>query len=163
MRLPISEKAQQTVSEDIPNDLDVLIGNMKANLTVKCRDLKENHKRFSVRSSPYCVPRKSRTCSEFEYSAKCEPQNDLTMVKCSKCFQRHCRCRCEQDSLLLLKRLLSEQTLVQEAVRRLQTKTESAYDNMSASEHDWHSEGFTTRYTSYESEINTPGESDIDS
>ena len=81
-------------------------------------------------------------------------------VKCRKCFSRKCSCSdsensCNQsalDSLKTLKKLLREQTLIQEAVRRLQLKS---LENKGTVEYYKSVEGnseWTSHYTSYDSD-----------
>ncbi|XP_060076985.1 uncharacterized protein LOC132556583 [Ylistrum balloti] len=173
MRLPTEANHAETTKNVVPVDLDVLIGKLKENLTMKtCREKVD--RRHNVRPSPYCIPRKTSPLPNRTLVPSGAAENvyhSQGFIKCSKCFQRHCKCSyTDGSSIMILKHLLREQTLIQEAVRRLQDRTDRKGEHVlcrpcspSVDESDWHSEGFTTQHTSYESEIDTPLESDIDS
>ncbi|OWF40784.1 hypothetical protein KP79_PYT13355 [Mizuhopecten yessoensis] len=175
MRLPTEINNVEPTDDVVPVDLDALIGKLKENLTVKscCREKVE--RQHNVRPSPYCIPRKTSTTLPNRTLQPSGAAGNLYssqgFIKCSKCFQRQCKCSyTEGSSIMILKQLLREQTLIQEAVRRIQSRTDNNGEHVLfrpcspvGHESDWHSEGFTTRHTSYESEIGTPLESDIDS
>ena len=176
MRLPTEVNTVEPTEAIVPVDLDTLIGKLKENLTVKSSCYREKvERRHKTRPSPYTIPCKSsslpnRTVLPSSGAAE-NVFNSQGYIKCSKCFQRHCKCGfTDGSSIMILKHLLREQTLIQEAVRRLQSRADSNDEHVlcrpcssPGEESDWHSEGFTTRHTSYESEIGTPLESDIDS
>lgn len=91
----------------------------------------------------------------------CNGLHTLLPVKCSRCFSRNCSCTNEEkqtyqakimDSSKTLEKLLREQTLIQEAVRRLQFKsllTSKSRDHYKSE--DGNSECLS-HYTSYDSD-----------
>jgi len=99
-------------------ELDVLVSNIKEKLTVKCRPHQQGR-----RSAPYCVPITTKArAMEYRHGA-----SSFLPTKCANCFSRNCygskfsKCLRDQedDSVKLLKKLLNDETLIQEAVKRL--------------------------------------------
>lgn len=121
MRLTFPElNMEKEVSCDCKTEeLDMLVSNIKEKLTVKCRPHKQGR-----RSAPYYVPITSKARAiDYRHGAR----NNLLPSKCANCFSRNCfgskfsKCLRDQedDSVKLLKKLLNDQTLIQEAVKRL--------------------------------------------
>lgn len=149
MKISVQE-FQHTVNKDkISTEMEYLIGKLKNNGIGRCR----------VRSSPYCVVKHLTTHSLNNNSTFISPSHHI-VPKCSKCLSRNCCCPLEtpargaiNDSVVLLKQLLREQTLIQEAVRRLQTRTPPSSELQFDCEVDSQSPARPCSvYTSYESE-----------
>lgn len=101
-------------------ELDMLVSNIKEKLTVKCRPHQQGR-----RVAPYSVPAITSKTRAIEY--RHGATNNILPTKCANCFSRNCygskfsKCLRDQedDSVKLLKKLLNDQTLIQEAVKRL--------------------------------------------
>lgn len=163
MKISVQELQHSHHSDKISSEMDYLIGKLQSNYIGRCR--------HRMRSSPYCVVKHLKTHSlindsSFISSSRSSSSSPHLVPKCSKCLSRNCTCVGETskhsaltNSVTLLKELLREKTLIQEAVRRLQTRTSPTpegfqfdYDNGETRSHP------SATYTSYESE----SESDVE-
>ena len=158
MRIPTNYINKSEDKALISQDMEYVIGKLQGKLIVE--PCKSHHNKHKHRSSPYCVP-------DTKISDKREVKGKNIIAKCPKCFSRNCSCVIEDrlDSVTLLKKLLKEQTLIQEAVKRLQNQElslncdESRIKSLSNESGIWEDSAeavqFTAeaiRYTSYESE-----------
>lgn len=142
MRLDTTE-CSKLCNGMISNELDNITNKISEKLTF-------NRCRYQVMRTT----RRTRACANLQ---------PVIPTKCPKCFSRNCKChengKCGyhekiMDSFKSLERLLSEQTLIQEAVRRLQQK--SALNQKVEVDHykseDGNSDCLYSHYTSYDSD-----------
>lgn len=125
--------------------MDSLSNKISEKLTLRCR-----HSPIKMRKT--MISQRTRVCNEFDETHSYLP------IKCRKCFSRNCSCTDKQkvdvNSLTTLRKLLREQTLIQEAVRRLKIKTSSSKEQLEV-DHYKSFEGNSeciSHYTSYDSE-----------
>lgn len=121
-------------------ELDCIANTITEKLTFRCRQVMKTHRR-------------TRACANMQ---------PVIPVKCPKCFSRNCKCNANGkcgyhekivDSFKTLERLLSEQTLIQEAVRRLQQKsTLSQTKTDHYKSENGNSDFLCSHYTSYDSD-----------
>ena len=141
-------KFQLTESSDtkslVRSEMDSLSNKISEKLTLRCR-----HSPIKMRKT--MISQRTRVCNEFDETHSYLP------IKCRKCFSRNCSCTDKQkvdvNSLTTLRKLLREQTLIQEAVRRLKIKTSSSKEL--EVDHYKSFEGNSeciSHYTSYDSE-----------
>jgi hypothetical protein len=155
MKISVQEYQQDLDRDNVSTEMEYLIGKLKNNGIGRCR----------VRSSPYCVVKHLSTHSLNNKSSFIAPSHHI-VPKCSKCLSRNCCCSLKSsargainDSVVLLKQLLREQTLIQEAVRRLQDRTPPSNELQCDCGLDSPSPARSCAvYTSYESE----SESDVE-
>ena len=146
MRIPTNYINKSEDKALISQDMEYVIGKLQGKLIVET--CKSHHNKHKHRSSPYCVP-DTKICDNREVNGK------KIIAKCPKCFSRNCSCVIEDrlDSVTLLKKLLKEQTLIQEAVKRLQNQElslncdESRIKSLSNESGIWEDNDEAVRYT----------------
>lgn len=131
MKISAQELQHSLQGENISSEMEFLVGKLQNNYIGRCKQ--------RVRSSPYCVVKHWKAHSLINDSSFLSSSSSSHHIvpKCSKCLSRNCGCSRTResstaaaatqsaitDSVTLLRQLLREQTLIQEAVHRLQTRT----------------------------------------
>lgn len=131
MKISAQELKHSLQGENISSEMEFLVGKLQNNYIGRCKQ--------RVRSSPYCVVKHWKAHSLINDSSFLSSSSSSHHIvpKCSKCLSRNCGCSRTResstaaaatqsaitDSVTLLRQLLRKQTLIQEAVHRLQTRT----------------------------------------
>lgn len=157
MKISAQELQHSLQGENISSEMEFLVGKLQNNYIGRCKQ--------RVRSSPYCVVKHWKAHSLINDSSFLSSSHHI-VPKCSKCLSRNCGCSRTResstaaatqsaitDSVTLLRQLLREQTLIQEAVHRLQTRTSHSDEFHFDYDVEDNSMGRpSAAYTSYESE-----------
>lgn len=166
MKISPQELQHSLQRENISSEMEYLVGKLQNNYIGRCKQ--------RMRSSPYCVVKHLKAHSLINDSSFLSSSSSAShhhiVPKCSKCLSRNCCCSRSRgtaatspsaitDSVTLLKQLLRKQTLIQEAVHRLQTRTSHGDEFQFDYDVEDSSLGRpSAAYISYESE----SESDVD-
>lgn len=167
MKISAQELQHSLQGENISSEMEFLVGKLQNNYIGRCKQ--------RMRSSPYCVVKHWKAHSLINDSSFLSSSSSSHHIvpKCSKCLSRNCGCSIAResttaaaatqsaitDSVTLLRQLLRKQTLIQEAVHRLQTRTSHSDEFQFEYDVEDNSLGRpSAAYTSYESE----SESDVD-
>lgn len=149
MKFNVTEN--QNSESFISSEMESLSNKISEKLTFR-------HRYNPLKMMKPAIIRRTRVSNEIESHRH---RQQLLPVKCRKCFSRNCFCsdnesihhRKHSDSVNTLEKLIREQTLIQEAVRRLKVKSlqtsEGTVDHYKSLEgnSEWES-----HYTSYESD-----------